>query len=81
MTNTRRAELELALEEARKAALELDSDSKVWQHNNSMELDLALMDESAFALTMMEGNRERADLDVEIAKKRLEIFELQGTVA
>ncbi len=46
-----------------------------------MELDLALMDESAFALTMMEGNRERADLDVEIAKKRLEIFELQGTVA
>jgi hypothetical protein len=55
--------------------------SKVWQHNNSMELDLRLMDGDVFTLTMMERNRELADLDVEIAKKRLEIFELQGTVA
>ena len=46
-----------------------------------MELDLRLMDQGVFALTMMERNRELADLKVEIAKKRLEIFELQGAVA
>lgn len=81
MPNTKRAELELAILEARKAALELDSESKVWQHNNSMELDLRLTDGDTFTLVMMERNRELADLDVEIAKKRLEIFELQGAVA
>jgi len=81
MPNAQRAELELAVLEAKKTALQLDSESKVWQHNNSMELDLRLMDGDVFALTMMERNRELADLDVEIAQKRLEIFELQGTLA
>jgi hypothetical protein len=81
MPSAQRAELELAVLEARKSALELDSESKVWQHNNGMELDLTLMDGDVFALTMMERNRELADLDVEIAKKRLEIFELQGSIA
>ena len=81
MPNTQRAELELAVLEARKTALQLDSESKVWQHNNSMELDLRLMDGDVFALTMMERNRDLADLDVEIAQKRLEIFELQGALA
>jgi antitoxin component of MazEF toxin-antitoxin module len=81
MPSAQRAELELAVLEARKSALELDSGSKVWQHNNGMELDLRLTDGDVFALTMMERNRELADLDVEIAKKRLEIFELQGSIA
>jgi len=79
--NAQRAELELEVLTARKRALELDSESKCWQHNNSMELDMNLTDEDVFALTMMEQNRELADLDVEIARKRLEIFELQGTAA
>jgi antitoxin component of MazEF toxin-antitoxin module len=81
MPIAQRAELELAVLEARKAALGLDSESKVWQHNNSMELDLRLTDGDVFTLTMMERNRELAEIDVEIAKKRLEIFELQGAVA
>jgi antitoxin component of MazEF toxin-antitoxin module len=80
MPSVHRAELELAVLEARKTALNLDSESLCWQHNNSMELDLSLMDGDVFALTMMERNTERANLDVEIAKKRLEIFELQGSV-
>jgi antitoxin component of MazEF toxin-antitoxin module len=78
--NGRRAELELEVLMARKRALELDTESKCWQHNNNMELDMRLVEESVFALTMMERNRETADLDVEVAKKRLEIFELQGAV-
>ncbi len=35
-----------------------------------MELDPALKDDSVFELTMLERNRELADLEVEIAKKR-----------
>lgn len=81
MPNTQRAELELEILKTRKAALVTDSESKVWQHNHCMELNLALTDESVFTLSMMECNRELADLDVEIAKKRLEIFELGGAVA
>jgi antitoxin component of MazEF toxin-antitoxin module len=77
--NARRADLELEVLTARKKALEMDSESKCWQHNNSMELDMNLMDENVFTLTMMERNRELADIDVEIARKRLEVFELQGT--
>ena len=73
-----RNELELAVLEARKTALQVDSESKVWQHNNSMELDLRLCDDSVFHLFMLERNRELAELDVAIAKKRLEINELQG---
>ncbi|HXJ94043.1 MAG TPA: hypothetical protein VMT20_14435 [Terriglobia bacterium] len=64
------AKFNLAILEAQKAALVLYTDSKVFQHNNSMELDLSLTDNSVFELFMMERNRELADLDVEIAKAR-----------
>jgi hypothetical protein len=56
--------------EARKAALVADIESKVFQHNNSMELDLALTDDSVFELVMLERNRELAELEVEIAEAR-----------
>jgi hypothetical protein len=81
MPNARKAELELAVLEAKRAALGFGSESLCFQHNNSMELDLRLSDEHVFELEMLERNRERAELDVEIAKKHLEIFELQGSIA
>jgi hypothetical protein len=62
--------LNLAILEAQRAALIADTDSKVFQHNNSMELDLTLTDDSVFALFMMERNREIAELEVEIAKAK-----------
>ncbi|MGA3024147.1 MAG: hypothetical protein ABSF98_05205 [Bryobacteraceae bacterium] len=80
MPDTRRVELELAVLKARMDALGAESESLVWQHNNDMELDLRLRDGSVFTLTMKEQNRKSADLAVEIAQKRLELFELQGTV-
>jgi hypothetical protein len=81
MPNAQKAELELAILEARKSALRSGGESLCFQHNKSMELDLRLSDEDVFELEMLERNRERAELDVEIAQKRLEIFELQGSIA
>lgn len=69
------AQLNLGILEARKAALLSDSESKIYQHNHSMELDLSLMDESVFELFMMERNRELAELDVEIAEARAAAIE------
>jgi len=80
MPNTQRAELELAVLEAKQAAHHEAGASLCYQHNNSMELDLRLSDSDVFELEMLERNREAAELAVEIAKKRLEIFELQGSV-
>jgi len=60
----------VAVLEAQKAALLSDTDSKVFQHNHSMELDLTLTDDSVFELFMMERNRELAELEVEIAKAK-----------
>src|SRR2546425_4274531 len=64
------AKLNLAILEAQRAALISDTDSKVFQHNNSMELDLTLTDDSVFELFIMERNRELAELEVEIAKAK-----------
>jgi len=66
MLSERKLELEVLT--ARKRALELDGESKCWQHNNSMELDMRLTDEHVFALTMMERNRELADLDLRLQR-------------
>jgi hypothetical protein len=81
MPSAQKAELELAVLDAKRAALKSGSESLCFQHDNSMELDLRLSDEHVFELEMLELNRERAELDVEIAKKHLEIFELQGSIA
>ena len=80
MPNSQRVELELAVLEARVDALNAESESLVWQHNNGMELNLALTDQSAFTLTMIEQTRKSAELQVEIARKRLELFEVKGVV-
>jgi hypothetical protein len=68
--DTQRARHKLAVLEAQKAALISDTESKVFQHNKSMELDLALADNSVFELFMLERNRELAELDVEIAEAK-----------
>jgi hypothetical protein len=70
MRDTQRAKRKLAVLEARKAALIWDTESKVSQHNNSMELDLRLTDDSVFELVTLERNRELAELEVEIAKAK-----------
>jgi hypothetical protein len=75
MPDTKRAKLELAVLEARLGALNADSDSKVFQHNKHMEIGDTPTDDSAFELFMLERNREVAELNAEIAKKRLDIAE------
>jgi hypothetical protein len=80
MPNVQKAELELVVLQAKKAAHESTGESLCWQHNNSMELDPRLADEHIFELEMLERRRQAAELDVEIARKRLEIFELQGSI-
>jgi antitoxin component of MazEF toxin-antitoxin module len=81
MPNAYRTQLELNVLEARLHALEQDTESKVWQHNNNMELDMRLTDNDIFHLEMLEQNRKRAALRVRIAKKRLELFEIQGVIS
>jgi hypothetical protein len=75
------AKLNLAILEARKAALVSDTDSKFFQYNHSVQLDLSLTDDSVFELFMMERNRELAELEAEIAKERAAAGEEQGASA
>ena len=50
MPSARKVELELAVLEARRAALKSSEESLCFQHNKSMELDLRLCDLDVFEL-------------------------------
>jgi hypothetical protein len=77
--NTRRIELELEVLENEKAALDSDIDFKIAQNNLNMPCEPGMDDGSIVELTLKQLTHRRDQLDVEIAKKRLELFDLGGS--
>lgn len=80
MPNVQRAELELAVLQAQKEAHISSAEYLVWQRDNPTVCSTSLLSSDILHQQMLERKREAADLEVEIAKKRLEIFELQGSI-
>jgi hypothetical protein len=72
MTSTERLELEIDLLEKRKQAVDYEQAYRLEEYNNSCG------DTEYFPLLMKELNRDRAHLLVEIAEKKLTLYDLQG---
>ena len=78
LPSTRRLELELAVLEKKKTALESESRFIVCQHNNSMPVEPGMENSDIVELTLKELKRDLDRIDVEIAEKNLELFDAQG---
>jgi antitoxin component of MazEF toxin-antitoxin module len=78
MTSTQHLEMEIDLLEKKKTAIESDIRYKARQYNGNMPCEPGLEDESTAFLILMELERDRDRLDVEIAEKRLEVYDVQG---
>jgi antitoxin component of MazEF toxin-antitoxin module len=78
VSNTRRVELELELLEKKRAAIETEMEYVSTQHNLKMPKQEGMEDKRVFELTIKGLALERDKLTVELSKKRLELFDLQG---
>jgi antitoxin component of MazEF toxin-antitoxin module len=78
MTSTQRMEMEIALLEKQVLANTLDFDYKKEQYNRSMPSDPGMEDNDFGWMILMELQRDRAQLEVTIAKKRLELYDIQA---
>ncbi len=78
MPNTRRVELELELLESRKAVLQSELDFAMSQYKLNMPCEPGMDDSSIFELRIRQLEHDKDQIAVEIAQKRLELFELQG---
>ena len=72
--NSRRAELEIEVLEAKRQATESEMESVVAQHNNGYGFE----DDSVMEVVMAQLRHTRDGLGAEIAQKRLHLFDLQG---
>jgi len=79
MTNTRRLELEIAALEAKQKAIESDIEYKHYQRQQRMPCDVGMDDDSIAGLALHQLRHERDQIAANVAQKRLELFELQGT--
>ncbi len=79
MTNTKRLELEIESLEAQRKVVESDIEYKVRQHNTGMACEPGIDDDSIMSLAMGQLALDRDKLSAEIAKRRLELFDLQGS--
>jgi antitoxin component of MazEF toxin-antitoxin module len=79
VTSTQRLELEIELLEKRKVALESDLTYKTRQYNDSMPTEAGMQDPDVAILIMTGIVRDRDQLDVEIAEKRLLLYDIQGS--
>lgn len=79
MTNTRRLELEIAALEAKQKAIESDIEYKHYQRQQGMPCDVGMDDDSIAGLALHQLRHERDQIAANVAQKRLELFELQGT--
>ncbi len=78
MTSTQRVELEIELLEKKRQALDSDLRYKARQHNDSMPTEEG-MDDGDVAMLVLAGlERDRDRLDVEVAEKKLELYDLAG---
>ena len=78
MPSTARLELEISLLEKRRRALESDLAYKKRQHDKSMPCDEGMSDPDVALLLMSCLARDRDRLDIEIAQKELELYDLLG---
>jgi antitoxin component of MazEF toxin-antitoxin module len=77
MTSTERLELEIDLLEKKMQAIDSDQAYKLEQYNSSFFTEEG-MSTDAFPLVMGELNRDRDHLAVELAERRLALYDLQG---
>ena len=80
MMPLKRAELELQILNKRKTALELEMSLAAWEHNNSMPSAHPGIEQAPEIMegAMKEWSWDLAKIEVDVAEKRLEIFELGG---
>ena len=78
MPTTKRTELELDLLEKQKAALHSEMQFAITQHNLGMPVEPGMEDDSILKLRVGQLEHESNKVDLEIARKRLELFDLQG---
>ena len=80
MTSTARIELEIELLERKKAAIDSGLSYKQEQYNKNMPCDEGMGDNDVAVLVFHELIRDRDRLDVEIAEKRITLYDLQAGV-
>jgi|GEM_PF-4460066 len=78
MTSTERLEREIDVLEKKKQAIESDLQYKERQYNQSMPTEEGMQDDEVALLMLTERVRDRDQLEVEIAEKRLALYDLQG---
>ncbi len=78
MTSTQHLEMEIDLLEKKKTAIQSDLRYKEYQHNSNMPCDQGMSDKDVAALIMYELVRDRDRLNVELAEKRIQLYELQA---
>ncbi len=78
MPNTHRVELELELLESQRAAIESELKFASAQYNLNMPCEAGMDDSNIFELRVRGLEHDRDKIAVEIAQKRLDLFELQG---
>lgn len=81
MTSTARLELEIDLLKKKKAAIDSDLVYKQEQHNMSTPCEPEMKDSDLMGVVIYRLVRDRDRIEVEIAEKRMELYDLQaGTV-
>lgn len=78
MTSTARIELEIDLLEKKKSAIDSDLKYKQEQYDKGMPCDEGMSDNDVAVLVFHELIRDRDRLDVEIAEKRIALYDLQA---
>ena|SRR5271165_4608616 len=80
MTSTARLELEIDLLEKKKVALDSDRRYKHEQYAKNIHFEKEMEDSDVAGLIFHELNRDIARIDVEIAEKRMGLYDLQAEV-
>lgn len=78
MPTATRLELEIDLLEKKKAAIESDLRCKIEQYNKNFPVDAGMSDNTVAQLSFFVLERDRDQLDAEIAEKRLALYDAQG---
>ena len=78
VANSRRAELELQVLERKRDALCKHMEFIHEGRSLNLPVEPGFEDDDIFKLTYFEQARDKANLEVEIAQKQLELFDLQG---
>jgi antitoxin component of MazEF toxin-antitoxin module len=78
MASTARLELEISLLEKKKAAIGSDLVYKQEQHNKSTPCEPEMADDDLVGLVFYGLARDRDRIEVEIAEKRIQLYDLQG---